>query len=140
MSLLSQRKPMKTRGRKLTWILGMVSSIFLTNSTFGQTEEPYQEMPVLTMDTNGATFLADHSQQTDFPSPGGPPLIPNSPATAIDFQGLTDNNASYPLDTHGAVGKNHVVTMLNTQVRVLTRGGATITTMTLSNFWSSANI
>jgi hypothetical protein len=30
--------------------------------------------------------------------------------------------------------------MLNTQVRVLTRSGATITTLTLSNFWTGTNI
>src|SRR5207253_1988534 len=43
-------------------------------------------------------------------------------------------------DTHGAVGPNHVVTMLNTQVRILNRTGTILQTETLTAFWTSANI
>ncbi len=101
-------------------------------------EVPFQPMPSMTVNTNNATFLPDYSQ---FPTPpGGYGPVPASPGTTTDFQGLTDNNTYYPPDTHGAVGTNHVVTMLNSQVRISTRSGATITTMSLSSFWSSTNI
>ena len=40
----------------------------------------------------------------------------------------------------GAVGTNFVVTMLNTQVRVQTRTGTTVQTLTLPQFWTSTNI
>src|SRR5207247_1052038 len=102
----------------------------------GQNEVPYQQVPARTVDTNGATFLPNYSK---VPTPPGSPPPTNSPGTKTDFQGLTDNNTLFPPDTHGAVGTNHVVTMLNTQVRILTRAGATITTMSLSNFWASTN-
>lgn len=123
-------------------IIGLLAGLtILSNNVFAQDdpqEVPFQPMPTLTVDTNGATFLPDYSQ---IPSPpGGGPPIPDSPGTTTDFQGLTDNNTFYPPDTHGAVGTNHVVTMLNTQVRISTRSGTTITTMLLSDFWSSTNI
>jgi hypothetical protein len=106
-----------------------------------QTATPYQSIGAQTVNTNGATFLVDDSAHAALPpGPGGPSSPPTSPATTIDFQGLTDNNVLFPPDTCGAVGTNLVVTMLNTQVRVLTRSGATVTTMTLSNFWSGTNI
>lgn len=121
-------------------VVGLLAGLtIISNNLFAQPQEvPFQPMPTLTVDTNGATFLPDRSQVPGVPG-GGPP-IPNSPGTTTDFQGLTDNNTFYPPDTHGAVGTNHVVTMLNTQVRIATRSGTTITTMLLSGFWNSTNI
>lgn len=59
-------------------------------------------------------------------------LIP----VATDFQAIPDNFTRIPPDTHGAVGPNHVMTMLNTQVRIQTRGGTNVSTVGLSTFWS----
>lgn len=65
--------------------------------------------------------------------------IPASPSVSLSFQGLDDNNTSIPPDTHGAVGPNHVLTMLNTQVRVQDRTGVTnILTKTLFDWWTNA--
>ncbi len=115
-----------------------VGLIALAFGAFGQQAVPFQPMPALTVVTNNATYFPDYHQ---YPSvPGGPPAAPNSPSTTVDFQGLTDDNTAFPPDTHGAVGTNHVITMLNTQVRLLSRTGTTITTTSLSNFWVSANI
>lgn len=104
---------------------------------------PYYPMPAVTnVNTNGATLLPDHSTYLNPPGvPGGGPAVPpDSPGTTTNFQGLTDNNTWFPPDTHGAVGTNLVVTMLNSQVRVLTRGGAIVSTVPLSTFWTSTNI
>jgi hypothetical protein len=72
------------------------------------------------------------------PSPGGAPTPPDSPSTETNFLGIIDNLAAWPPDTHGTVGPNHVMTMLNTQVRIQSRTGATNSTQSLSNWWSSA--
>lgn len=119
--------------------MGCVLALSLITSVYGQTEIPFQELPFLDVHTNeSVTILWDYSQ---IPSPpGGGPPQQNSPGTSADFQGLTDNNTAFPPDTHGAVGTNHVVTMLNTQVRFQTRTGTTLQTMTLAQFWSSTNI
>ena len=60
-----------------------------------------------------------------------------SPSPTGSFLGLGDDNTSIPPDTQGAVGPNHVVTMLNTQVRIQTRAGATLSTVSLDSFWSA---
>jgi hypothetical protein len=115
--------------------------ILLTAHVSAQTPTPYHSVGPQTVITNGETLLSNESAHAALPpGPGGSSQPPYSPSTATNFQGLTDNNDSFPPDTCGAVGTNHVVTMLNTQVRIATRGGATITTMTLSNFWVSTNI
>src|SRR5688572_29639458 len=66
--------------------------------------------------TNGAggeSFAAAGSPESNFvPASSGIP----SPAPTVSFQALPDNNTSIPPDTHGAVGPNHVMTVLNTQV------------------------
>jgi hypothetical protein len=46
----------------------------------------------------------------------------------------------FPPDTHGAVGTNHVITMLNTQVRLLSRTGTVLNTIRLIDFWTGTNI
>jgi hypothetical protein len=140
---------MKTPDQSKSVFRKMFSSVIITALLHGTTSAqeisgqggpqamPFQPMPDLTVDTNNATYLPDLSQA---PTPPAYGPVPQSPATTRDFQGLTDNNIAYPPDTHGAVGTNHVVTMLNTQVRIATRTGTTITTMSLSSFWNSTNI
>jgi hypothetical protein len=67
------------------------------------------------------------------------PLIPQvaSPSPNLDFQGLNDANTSIPPDTHGAVGPNHIMTALNTQVRIQSKTGTTVSTVTLNSFFAS---
>ena len=59
-----------------------------------------------------------------------------SPSTATDFLALGDNSTAIPPDTHGAVGTNHVMTVLNSQVRIQNRNGGVISTMALDSFWA----
>jgi len=60
------------------------------------------------------------------------------PNITRNFQSLPDNNAAIPPDTHGAAGPNHLMTMLNTQVRIQDKNGNVIGTQTLAQFWSDA--
>lgn len=54
-----------------------------------------------------------------------------------NFEALPDNNTAIPPDTDGAVGPNHLMVMLNTQVRIQTKTGTNLSTVSLSSFWSS---
>ncbi len=68
-------------------------------------------------------------------SPAGAGSSITSPPPVISFQALGDNDQSVPPDTHGAVGPNHVMTVLNTEVRVQDRQGNVVSTVSLSGFW-----
>ena len=64
------------------------------------------------------------------------PLAP-SPAPANNFQALGDDNTRIPPDTHAAVGPNHLMVTLNSQVRIQTKAGATLSTVSLNGFWAT---
>ena len=64
------------------------------------------------------------------------PFVP-SPAPASNFKALEDSGTSIPPDTHGAAGPNHLMVTLNTQVRIQTRAGGTISTVSLDSFWAA---
>ena len=67
--------------------------------------------------------------------PAAPTLIP---PVYTGFQALGDNFTSIPPDTQGAVGPQHLVTILNTQVTIQSRSGVVRGgyPITLSAFWS----
>ena len=54
-----------------------------------------------------------------------------------DFEALGDDNTRIPPDTMGAAGPNHLMVMLNTQVRIQNRSGTNLSTVSLSTFWTS---
>lgn len=60
------------------------------------------------------------------------------PPVGVNFQALPDNNATIPPDTHGAIGLNHAMTMLNTQVRIQDKLGNIISTVSDDAFWAPA--
>lgn len=60
-----------------------------------------------------------------------------SAAPALSFQGLPDDMRVIPPDTTGAVGPNHVMTMLNDRVRIQTKTGTIISTVALEDFWNN---
>jgi hypothetical protein len=53
------------------------------------------------------------------------------------FQGLSDNRTVYPPDTMGAVGPDHVMTMLNSEVGIQDRTGGQLNRVSLGTFWTS---
>ncbi|MBI5652932.1 MAG: hypothetical protein HZC40_21160 [Chloroflexi bacterium] len=69
-----------------------------------------------------------------------PARIPRdlSPAPENSFLALSDNNAIIPPDTMGAVGTAHLVTMLNSEVRIQDKSGTDITTLSLGAFWGKS--
>lgn len=64
-------------------------------------------------------------------------IAASSPPAATNFLALFDNNTTIPPDTMGAVGPNHIMTTLNSEVRILDRTGAVLSTVDLNSFWSS---
>jgi uncharacterized protein (TIGR03437 family) len=58
-------------------------------------------------------------------------------ASYTGFRALLDNFTRVPPDTEGAVGPQHVVTMLNSEVQVQDRNGAVLSKLTLDQFWSA---
>ena len=62
-----------------------------------------------------------------------------SPPLAASFAALGDNSAVIPPDTHGSPGPNHLMTTLNTEVRMQTRSGTVLSTAGLNTFWSKVN-
>jgi hypothetical protein len=67
-----------------------------------------------------------------------PSALPPSPAPASSFEALSGELPVTPPDAHGAVGPNHIMVTLNTEVRIQDRDGTPLLTMTLSQFWQSA--
>jgi hypothetical protein len=78
------------------------------------------------------TVLSTAPSMEDFVGEEPEPLIP----IADDFEALPDNNTSIPPDTMGAAGPSHLVTMLNTEVRIQDKSGGNISTVTLDTFWT----
>jgi len=73
-----------------------------------------------------------------FSNPSATAAGPNplSPPPASSFAALGDDGFEIPPDTHGAVGPNHLMVTLNTQVRIQDRTGGNISTVSLNSFWS----
>ena len=70
------------------------------------------------------------------PTPSGSES-PSFAAAALSFEAVSDNNLAIPPNAQGAVGPSHVMTMLNTEVRIQSKTGAVMGTMSLASFWAS---
>jgi uncharacterized protein (TIGR03437 family) len=68
---------------------------------------------------------------------GVPAAAVPAPVTMNGFPAVLDDLTAVPPDTAGAVGPQHVVTTLNSQVQFQTRAGEVKGTMTLEKFWSA---
>ncbi|MBX7243479.1 MAG: hypothetical protein K1X92_17195, partial [Bacteroidia bacterium] len=65
-----------------------------------------------------------------------PAPIINSPVAATTIQGLVDNGSTIPPDVGGTVGPNHLLTTLNSQIRVQSKTGTNLYTVSLDGFWA----
>jgi len=63
--------------------------------------------------------------------------LPPSPVPTATFPALEDNMLVIPPDTHGAAGPNHLMIVLNTEVRIQDKNGGNISTVPLDTFWES---
>jgi hypothetical protein len=64
---------------------------------------------------------------------------PQAPSLTASFPALEDSNTAIPPDTYGAVGPNHLMVTLNTQVRFQDKTGGVLGTLGLNGFWSAVN-
>ncbi len=69
-----------------------------------------------------------------------PPPGAQSPALSANFIALPDDGTAIPPDTQGTVGPNHLMTTLNSQVRIQNKAGGVISTVAIGAFWSSMNV
>ncbi len=58
-----------------------------------------------------------------------------SPQPSASFLALLDDASSFNPDTQGAVGPNHLMVTLSSQVRIQNRSGGVISTVSLDAFW-----
>ncbi len=93
---------------------------------------PNWKLPEFPLDESKIIYKYENQWE---PDPTKAPLG-SSPLPDDDFQGLGDNNASIPPDVNGTVGPDHLMVTLNTQVRILTKTGTILSTVSLSNFFS----
>ena len=57
--------------------------------------------------------------------------------SCVGFESTQSNLTSYPPDVHGAVGFDHLVTTLNTEVRIQDKLGNIVSTVGLENFFTA---
>ena len=65
------------------------------------------------------------------------PISILSPVPSLTFNAIDDNFNAIPPDVNGAVGPSHIMTTLNTQVRIQNLTGGIISTIALNSFWAS---
>ncbi|MFQ3169985.1 MAG: hypothetical protein ACI8QI_002568, partial [Limisphaerales bacterium] len=72
------------------------------------------------------------------PRTNGPRLLGGDfePGVRDDFLAVIDNHTANPADTHGAVGPEHLVVALNTEVAIQTREGELVSKVGLGDFWA----
>ncbi|MEP7106743.1 MAG: 3-coathanger stack domain-containing protein [Ferruginibacter sp.] len=54
----------------------------------------------------------------------------------VNFRALDDNGVTDPPDVNGAIGFDHIMTTLNTQISIQTKQGGNISTTSLTGFWN----
>lgn len=62
-------------------------------------------------------------------------VSPNTPRSLSGFASLDDNLTAIPPDTHGAVGRSHLMTVLNSEVLIQDRQGRRLSRVILEDFW-----
>src|SRR6266516_7781241 len=100
-----------------------------------QTILPVQLPPRAILTNNSPAYAKDKSLM-----PPSPVSLPQSPTAATNFVALLGILPALTPDTHGAVGTNFLMTMLNTAVKVQTRSGGDVYSNSLKGFWTSTNI
>src|SRR5712691_10061900 len=89
--------------------------------------------PPIPPGAKGETFKLTLAENA---APAQPRKKEGSSGLEPNFPGIGDNNTTIPPDMGGAVGPNHVMTALNSQVRIQNKTGGTISTVTLNGFFS----
>ncbi|MFU8844967.1 MAG: hypothetical protein ACNA7V_14275, partial [Bacteroidales bacterium] len=93
-------------------------------------ENAIRQFPEMPVDMNKIVFsepARDKSEVLILDEP--------SPLPEVDFHGLEDSGNSIPPDVNGAVGPDHLMITLNTQIRIMDRAGTPISTVSTGSFW-----
>lgn len=69
-----------------------------------------------------------------------PELLVQVPVVSASFLALGDDNTTIPPDTQGTVGPQHLMTTLNSQVRIQNKDGTVVSTVSMSTFWSTMGV
>lgn len=62
----------------------------------------------------------------------------NTPPPSASFEALPSDGSAFNPDTHGAVGPNHLMVTLNSEVRIQDRSGGQISRVSLDAWWAVA--
>lgn len=66
----------------------------------------------------------------------GGSVYSNTPPPSASFEALLSDGTSFKPDTHGAVGPNHLMVTLNTEVRIQNRSGVEASRISLDQWWA----
>ena len=84
-------------------------------------------------DSTGSGLTIAASSEVVLSAASAPP----SPPVSASFVALLDNAVAFNPDTQGAVGPNHLMVTLGSEVRIQNRSGGVISTVSLDGFWGS---
>jgi len=122
-------------------------------ATWAEMLEAEASMPPPAQEEFETPFLPGPESRDLGPPPGGMPErqepagsaaaaagVNVRPVPIRGFQALADPFLFIPPDTMGAAGPAHLLTMLNTQVRIQTKTGGDLGTVLLSTFWNVSGL
>ncbi len=133
----------KEKGTAMTRAVINFKAVALTNALNQTPKKPIElignkkarEIKEVMPSLVGRTVFVDpHKEQAN----ANKTFAPNpSPSPINNFNALNDDARFIPPDVNGAVGPNHLMTTLNSQVRIQDRQGNTISTVNLATFWAA---
>ncbi|HKQ40227.1 MAG TPA: Calx-beta domain-containing protein, partial [Verrucomicrobiae bacterium] len=101
-------------------------------------QDSTNDTPAHSQQTLKAQSISEQSNSSTSISPAFiTGIVGPSPAPTVSFPALEDNGTAIPPDTMGAVGPNHVMTALNSEVRIQDRQGTILSTISLNTFWAT---
>src|SRR5437867_315312 len=114
----------------ITAVLCLVS-VFLwlelpSGTSFAQTNVPAEPVPSRTILTNGLIYSKEKSKAPS--TPGAQVSCPDTPFPYTNFLALDRASSHFigPPDTEGTIGNDYVMTVLNHEVQIQTRGGGSV--------------
>lgn len=132
----------KEQGTAMSRVVIDFKAVALTNALNKSPKKPIEfignkkarEIKEVMPSLLGRTVFVDpHKEETNV----NRTFAPNpSPSPLYNFNALNDDARFIPPDVNGAVGPNHLMTTLNSQVRIQDRQGNVISTVDLSAFWA----
>jgi uncharacterized repeat protein (TIGR01451 family) len=99
----------------------------------GRSAQTHPAVTARSLQSDVTSSFSEPVTKTTFTAASTPP----SPGVSASFVGLLDDGTRFNPDTQGAVGPNHVITAVQSGMRIHDRSGAPISTVSLAAFWST---